>query len=178
VCFLTVGGCAQQNNGTEDVQVGNGNEQLGDENMANEDDFDFSAHMRVDERLSQIDWSGFEIVEPNSPSPRLEVLVRGFENNSEMFVDEELLRLRGSIGWTDGGAWFEARLNGEVIPYGDPQLYDYLKYGIEPHSVDLGLILFFVDLFLEKGQNTIEFFAVQESTEQMAYKIIYIYYEP
>ena len=171
-CLLVVGGC-----GHEEVQLSGEHEdaQLSGEH---EDDFDFSHHMRIDECFSQIDWSGFEIVETNVAVPGVGVTVRGFEGSSEMAVDEKELRIQGAMFWSDGGLCFEARLNGEVIPYGDPLLYDYLKYGIQPALIEIGVNLFFVDLFLEEGQNTVEFFAIQESTEQMAYEAIYIYYNP
>jgi len=77
---------------------------------------------------------------------------------------------------------FGARLNGEIIAFGDPVLYADLKYGGFT-SVQLGGSPFFVDLNLERGLNTVEFISGHlpggflEPIDSLTVKTVYIYFQ-
>jgi hypothetical protein len=159
-----------------------------------EDDFDFSMYMRIDEQFDEVDWSGFDMADSNSrlrinvsrlehingvftswTHPNPDILISRVGDNSEIVVNEEKLRAVGLLDF-DGDFYFKVMLNGKVIPYGESGFFDNSKYGIEPLLMQPWTSFFFTNVVLEEGQNVLEFFLMQEATEEIATKVIYIYY--
>jgi hypothetical protein len=142
-----------------------------------EEEFDFSSHMRIDERVDQIDWSGFERLEESTMHPRT-IKLDGFVDGSVRTVKNENLRITGV---TSIFGYFKATLNGETVPYGNLDLYYRLKNNKKiPDDVDYAppsTISFFVDLVLSEGRNTIEFIYVYPEIKKVDIKRIYIDYE-
>ena len=149
--------------------------------------FDFSEHMRIDDsfvELMQRDFAEFEMLDPHERGFGVGIRVNGFEETDTITVAERRLRLRGDFGWCPGSNFdFGARLNGEIIAYGDPLWYDYIKYGLELVSISMGASLFFVDLDLNEGLNVVEFISGHSSDDfpapidRLAIKTVYVYFQ-
>jgi hypothetical protein len=164
--------------------------------------FDFSEHMRIDDRFVElmatdfshidffdeviaIDWSRWEWANQTEPTEiELGVRLRGFKNGDEITVRESKLRIDGSLWWHPIFLFaFGVTLNGEIIPYGCPYAYDYLK-GNADHD-ELGITSFFVVPDFAEGKNILEFtmFHMDYSSEDfpvegISRKTIYVNYEP
>ena len=151
-----------------------------------EEPFDFSKHMRIMPcfvELMERDFSEYEKRDHNQLHGGIQV--RGFDGTDTMFVEDRRLRLRGSFDWGGGfSVCFGARLNGEIIAFGDPLFYERLKYGTEIPSISMGSTPFFVDLNLEEGLNIVEFISgllpggFLEPIDSLAIKTVYVYFQP
>jgi len=149
--------------------------------------FDFSEHMRIDDsfvELMQRDFAEFEMLDPHERGTGVGIRVNGFEETDTITVAERRLRIRGSFGWRPGSNFeFGARLNGEIIAYGNPLWYDYIKYGLGFPEISMGNSLFFVDLNLEEGLNIVEFISGHSSDEfpapidRLTIKTVYVYFQ-
>jgi hypothetical protein len=60
-----------------------------------EEEFDFSMHMRINEHLDQIDWSSFEPLGTSIEDPP-GIYLDKFEDGSVTVVDEESFRITGA----------------------------------------------------------------------------------
>jgi len=146
--------------------------------------FDFSEHMRIMPcfvELMQRDFDEFEMLDPNQRG--VGIRVRGFEETDTMIVDNRRLRLSGSFDWGSMNFCFGARINGEIVPFGDPLLYNHIKYGVGIVTTELGISSFFVDLILEEGLNIVESISGHSTFEfpapidRLTIKTVYIYFQ-
>ena len=149
-----------------------------------EEPFDFSEHMRIMPcfvELMQRDFDEFEMLDPNQRG--VGIRVRGFEETDTMIVDNRRLRLSGSFDWGSMNFCFGARINGEIVPFGDPLLYNHIKYGVGIVTTELGISSFFVDLILEEGLNIVESISGHSTFEfpapidRLTIKTVYIYFQ-